>query len=242
MRPGANIQSAGVVYSDAANRTMIARRAQARTGIAPAHLLDVQTASGDVYHWSDRKLANVPGVILSDAEAATGLATYSPWLLDVGDFSFNRSTITDTGQLRIQNLSGDVLQSDWEKIVRGGTLEGALFVYRYFAIDLGFAWIEQHGTLSVSDTDRIGAQITLYQLVQGQDDTPQQQISETCQLNWGEARCGASTANGAVECLYTFMSCQVPEHFVGIQTAFETNNPEAVAQLPQQPLNRARPW
>lgn len=76
-------------------------------------------------------------------------------------------------------------------------------------------------------------------MLQGQDDTPEQTIGETCNLVWGQARCGAT---GNTECLYTYASCQVPEHFVGIQTAFETNNPEAAAALPTTVINRKRPW
>jgi hypothetical protein len=110
----------------------------------------------------------------------------------------------------------------------------------YYSVDLAYPWIEQHGTLSLNSAPRFGnATLSLVQLNQGQDDTPEQTLSETCQLDWGEKRCGAT---GPTECLYSYASCQVPPHYVGIQTAFETNNPEAPAQLPQRPINRSRAW
>ena len=326
----------------------LASRASAKSGAAPALLLDVQTPFGDVFYWADRKLVNIPPAITPTATPITNTAgsgsstevpvssvyyspqlgylalhfpepvllaegttvtlsgftsvpafngvtgaltliaandylganmmapagfdaagteitdvngiatvasanapgpgtsvpssqgaTYQPWLLGSGSLNFYRSLQTDTMTLTLQNLSGDVLQSDWEKIVRKATLEGSLYVFRYYAVDLGIAWIEQHGTLSVGDTTRTSAQLNLSQLLQGQDDTPTMQVGENCQLIWGQRRCSAT---GPTECLYTFASCQVAEHFVGIQTSFEVNNPSAVANVPAQVFNRKRSW
>jgi hypothetical protein len=214
-----------------------AARARARSGVAPALLLDVQTPSGDIYYWSDRRLKNMPAAITADGNPA--MVDYTAWLLGSGSFSFNRSLNTDTGSLTLQNLSGDVLQSDFERIVRRGTLEGSLYVFRYYQVDMQWAWLEQHGTLTVGDTSRSTVQLGLVQLLSGSDDTPEQTVSETCQLVWGEKRCGAT---GDTECLYTYASCQVPEHFTGIQTAFETNNPESYANLPTQTFNRKKNW
>ncbi len=163
---------------------------------------------------------------------------YTAWLMGTGTLNYNRSTITDTGTLMVQNVSGDVLQRDFERIMRKSTLEGSLFVFRYYSVDLQFAWIEQHGTLSCGDAGTV-VQLNLQQLFAGSDDTPNQQVSETCQLNWGEARCSAA---GDTECLYTYSSCQVVERFVGIQTAFEVNNPSAAAATLTTTINRARAW
>ena len=71
----------------------------------------------------------------------------------------------------------------------------------------------------------------------GQDDVPGNIISETCQLVWGERRCGAT---GQQECLYSFRTCQVPERFMGILTTFEKNYGEAIPDMPAQPVNRRR--
>ena len=211
---------------------------RARGGVAPAILLDVQTLAGDTYYWADRTVAGVAAVI-PPAPGLPAVPVYQPWLLGTGTYSFNRSTSTDTGSVTLQNLSGDVLASDFERIVRKATIEGSLYVLRYYQLDLGFAWLEQHGTLTVGDTSRTSASLKLSQLLQGQDDTPEQDVSETCQLVWAGKRCGAT---GPTECLYTYSSCQVPVHFVGIQTAFEVNNPEAIATLPVQTVNRKRSW
>jgi hypothetical protein len=222
-----------------------AGRASARSGIAPALLLDVQTPSGDTYYWSDRPLRNIVPVI---PPAVGGLLTvfslsgpvvnYVPWLMGSGTLNYNRSTVADTGTLSIQNVSGNVLQRDFERIARRSTLEGSLFVFRYYQVDLAWAWIEQHGTLSCGDAGTT-VPLNLSQLFAGSDDTPVQQVAETCQLNWAAGRCPSTQPT---ECLYTYQSCQVPERFVGIQTAFEVNNPAAAANLPTQTINRTRAW
>ncbi len=207
-----------------------------RSGIAPSLLLDVQTAAGDLYYWADRKVTAVP--VLAATMPATDVVSYVPWLLGKGKLSVNRSLQTDTGSITVQNLGGNSFERDFARIMRRSTLEGALFVLRYFDVAAGFAWVEQHGTLTVGDTGNT-ATLQLQQLLSGSDDTPEQNVSETCQIVWGEKRCGAT---GTTECLYTYASCQVPEHFVGIQTAYETNNPATAAELPTQVTNRKRAW
>jgi hypothetical protein len=302
-----------------------AARACARGGVAPALLLDVQTPFGEVFYWSDRKLANiapaitvaldqphsrivsiawvhgtqtatiiftkqtrylsgsvvtlsllatflflngvsgtvtfpdlsdrstlkfVPNVAIADGDVATaadpGIAAivppaavdYEPWIVSTVNFNFNRSSQTDIGGLQLQNVSGDVLVRDFERIARRSVLEGSLYVLRYYSADLEWPWIEQHGTLSVGDAGTM-VPITLRQLLDGSDDTPAQVVSENCQLVWGERRCGAT---GSTECLYTYTSCQVIEHFTGIQTGFEINNPAAAAVLSTQVINRKKAW
>ncbi len=62
----------------------------ARTGIAPANLLDVQDINGNIYYWADRQLV-APSMFTGDQVA------YVPWLLGVPSFTFNRSTVSNTG-------------------------------------------------------------------------------------------------------------------------------------------------
>jgi len=206
--------------------------------IAPALLLDVQTPGGDVYYWADRPLNNIVPVIQASGVSSGTPVNYTAWLLSSGNFKYSRSLVTDTGTLTLQNLSGDVLQRDFARIARRSVLEGSLYVFRYYQVDMQWAWLEQHGTLTVGDTGDT-VTLNLQQLMPGSDDTPDQTISETCQLVWGEKRCGAT---GATECLYTYASCQCPARFTGIQTAFEVNNPAAAAALPTTVFNRARAW
>jgi hypothetical protein len=210
----------------------------ATANVAPALLLDVLTPAGDVHYWSDRRLVGAQcaigegGGLPYDNE----LVDYQPWLMSAGTLKFYRSMQTDTGNASLQNISGDVLFRDFERIASKYVLEGSLYVLRYYSVDMQWAWIEQHGTLSCGEAGAT-VPLSLVQLFAGQDDTPEQQVSETCQLNWAEKRCGAT---GDTEYLYTFQSCQVVERFTGIQTAFEINNPEAAAALALVTINRTR--
>lgn len=53
----------------------------------------------------------------------------------------------------------------------------------------------------------------------------------------GRGRCGAT---GTQECLYSFATCQVVEHYTAFITTFEKNFGEAIPNMPAQPVNRRR--
>ena len=59
----------------------------------------------------------------------------------------------------------------------------------------------------------------------------------SCKLVWKEKRCGAT---GDIECLYSYRTCQVIEHYVGILNNFEKNFAETIAAVPMQVVNRRR--
>ena len=163
---------------------------------------------------------------------------YIPWLVAVPSFSFHRSLVTDTGSFVIQNLSGDTLSRDFEKIARRSALEGAFFVYRLWQAGAQEAWLEVHGTLSVDDIGQDTVRLKGSQLLNpSQDDTPLENYSETCQLQWGGRRCGSMEAT---ECQYSFQSCQVPERIMVALNSFEKNYGENDANTAMNVINRRR--
>jgi hypothetical protein len=83
--------------------------------------------------------------------AAYGSGPYVPWLVGVPEWSFHRSLQSDSGEFVIQNLSGDTLSRDFEKIMRRSTLEGAMFAYRCWQADAEAPWMTVLGTLTVDD-------------------------------------------------------------------------------------------
>ena len=210
----------------------------ARSGVVPVSLLDVQTVDGSIYYWSDRAIANAPAAITDDGDAA--LVTYLPWLMKAPTFTFYRSMQTDVGSFSLQNTSGDSMSTDFEAMTRRSALEGAFFIYRYWQAGAELAWLEVHGTLSVRSVpsrQNAMAELAATQLFSGQDDTPSGTYSESCQLVWGEKRCGAT---GSQECLYSYKTCQVIEHYVGILSNYEKNFSETIAAVPTQTINRRR--
>jgi hypothetical protein len=170
--------------------------------------------------------------------AAYGSGPYIPWLLSVPQFSFHRSLATDTGEFLLQNLSGDTLSRDFEKIVRRSTLEGAMFVYRLWHVEAEEALLEVHGTLSVSDIGRDTVKLTACPLINAASiDCPLENYCETCQLDWGGVRCGSTEST---ECHYSFQTCQVPRRFMGVLNHFEKNYGTTEANTASNVINRRR--
>lgn len=174
----------------------------------------------------------------SSSVLTTGLWQYAPWLLSVPSFTFNRSLQTDTGAFVVQNISGDSLSRDFERLARISALEGALFVYRLWQPDAEAAWIEIHGTLTVKPVGVDTAQLQGAQLLNpSQDDTPLEIYCETCQVQWGGRRCGSTETT---ECLYSFETCQVIERPMMVLNDFEKNYGEAAANTAFNIINRRR--
>jgi hypothetical protein len=207
----------------------------AQTGLAPCNLLDVLTVEGNLYYWADRAI-NAPAIITADGNPAN--QNYLPWLVSVGSWKFHRSMQTDTGSFVIQNVSGDSLQRDFEKIVTASAMEGAFFVYRHWDAGAAAAWIEVHGTLSVQEITDTEAQLKASQLLDSsQADTPLECYGENCQLLWGSKRCGSTQE---VECQYSFQTCQVVERFMGVINSYEKNYGETLANVALTTINRRR--
>lgn len=163
---------------------------------------------------------------------------YQPWLLDVPSFSLHRSLQTDTGSFVIQNLSGDSLSRDAERILRTSALEGALFVYRLWQAEAEAAWLEVHGTLTVDAAGPSTITLKGSQLINpSQDDTPLENYCETCQIDWAGKRCGSTQAT---ECQYSFQTCQVVERIMVVLNNFEKNFGSATANVAQKVINRRR--
>jgi hypothetical protein len=205
----------------------------AHSGIAPVNLLDVEDTNGNFYYWSDR-----PG---NFAVANTGGAgPYLPWLIQVPSFTFYRSLQSDVGSFVLQNLSGDSLSRDFEKIARRSALEGAFYIYRCWQADAEAAWLEVHGTLTVPEggigvdtvKPKAGPLFNPAQL-----DTPLEIYCETCQLQWGGRRCGSTEES---ECNYNLQTCQSVARFMGEVNSLEKNFGEAIANTAGNVINRRR--
>ncbi len=184
---------------------------------------------------------SVPAVVTGGydtSDAPVGLGPYDPWILSAPQLTFHRSLQTDVGNFVLQNLSGDTLSRDFEKIMRRSALEGAFYVYRLWQPGAEAAWIEVHGTLTVDDVgvDTVSLK-GLQSINPAQDDTPLEVSCETCQLTWGLARCGAT---GATECQYSYQTCQVIERIMVVLNDFEKNYGETTANTAMDVINRRR--
>lgn len=174
----------------------------------------------------------------SGINVAPGYGPYEPWIMSVPQIKFNRSLQTDFGKFVLQNLSGDTLSRDFEKIMRRSALEGAFFIYRLWQPDVRASWIEMHGTFTV---DSVGVDTVSLQgsqlLNPAQENTPLEIYCETCQIQWAGRRCGAT---GSTECQYSFQTCQVVERIMVALNDYEKNYGESLANLSVNPVNRRR--
>lgn len=171
---------------------------------------------------------------------SSGSGLYKPWLLSVPEITFHRSSVTDSGSFVLQNLSGDTLARDVEKLLRASTLEGAKFVYRNYQPDADASWIEVHGKLTIPDGGIDVDTLTLKassMVAPAEDNTPAYEYSETCQWRWGSPQCGAT---GSTECGYSYQSCQVPERIFVVLNNYEKNYGETTANVSTQLINRRR--
>ncbi len=214
-----------------------------RSGPAPVLLLDVIAMDGTSYHWGSTAIDEAPiypSVLPGTPPTAwlAGLANppanydthYFPWLLSASGFNQTRAMRAVSASISVQNVSGNTLQRDLAGLLSARTFEGALYCFREFNLVKKEAEFEQHGRLTLnSEGERIctfGASLLFNPNdYDGQPFT----VSETCQWNFGDRRCGSTAANdGAFSspCDNTYTTCHQLNRFGGyLNTVVFPTNP-----------------
>ncbi|MEZ2347431.1 hypothetical protein [Terriglobus sp. RCC_193] len=211
-----------------------ARLIATRTGVAPADLLDVQLPSGEVLYWANRRIT-APSVIVADGGTAEN--EYLPWLVGVPEFSLVGNMDADTAQFEVQNVTGNSMQRDFERIMQRNVINGALFVYRLWQAGAESAWLEVHGTFDLGSVG-ITAELDGKDIVDASSaDTPEFNYGEICPLEYGELRCGATDVT---PCQNTFPTCRVPERALVVLTDFEKDYSETIADVSTRYVDRRR--
>ncbi|MBW4049424.1 MAG: hypothetical protein HIU89_16340 [Proteobacteria bacterium] len=142
------------------------------------------------------------------------------------------------GQFVVQNVSGDSVSRDVERMLRASAMEGAYFIYRLWQPGAQAAWLEVHGTLTVADVGVDTMTLKGTQLLNpSQDDTPLEIYSETCQLVWGQARCGSTAPT---ECSYSYQTCTSLNRIMIVANDYEKNFGETTANTALNVINRRR--
>ncbi|ACO33625.1 MULTISPECIES: hypothetical protein [Acidobacterium] len=207
-----------------------------RSGIAAVHLLDVQDPNGNCYYWASQAIS-APSVITPNGQPATN--AYVPWVLGVPKLQFHRSQRADTITLVLQNLSGDTLQTDFERIVTKNALTGSLICYRRWHAAAEDSSREFHAKIeSLVGVKKVT--ITAGPIDnESEDITPQYQLGEICQWRWSSPQCGSTQPT---PCQQSFPTCQVLSRFSGITNNFEKNFGEALAQVQTKTMQRIREY
>lgn len=202
--------------------------------VAPADLLDVQLPSGEVLYWANRRI-NAPSVIVADGGQQNN--DYLPWLIGVPSFNLVGNMDADTAQFEVQNVTGNSMQRDFERLMQRSVMNGALFVYRLWQAGAEYAWLEVHGTFELGSAG-ITAELDGKDLVNASsEDMPEFNYGEICPLEYGEERCGATDAT---PCQNTFQTCRVPERALVVLTDFEKDYSETISDVSTKYVDRRR--
>lgn len=206
-----------------------------KTGIATAHLLDVQDVNGNCYYWGSRKIV-APSVITASGNAANN--EYAPWIMSVPQITVNRSMQTSMVSIQMQNLSGTTLERDFSAIVRRSALEGGIAVHREWNAGAQEAEFEFHALVSVDESNPTKVNLLLKQINNpSQDIAPARVLCEICQWRWSSIQCGSTQT---APCQQTYGTCQVLGRIFAIINPYEKNYGEAWANVPTTQMNRVR--
>lgn len=170
-----------------------------KIGFSPIILLDIQTADGSTFFWSDFE-GSYPSIIVS------GTQLYSPWVKSAGPFKRTRDLSTDTADLVIQNLSGNSIDRDAARALQQHEFEGALCMVRLFH-PLSFDVIDQfYYSLTEQSPAEDEATFRLLQLFDTvQFDVAADIQADVCTHRFKEPACGST--GSATVCLKRFVDC-----------------------------------
>lgn len=220
-------------------------------GVAPVRLLDVRDIQGNSYHWASQPIASAAA--LGIVPVFTGTApswnahlrvdnwddTYLNWLMSDGPWRLSRSTQTDTGELVIQNMSGNSLQRSMAQLITRRAFEGALFAFREWNKEALRAEFQMRGRLSIVDVGESAAAFTCESLFNGSDYQALDVVSETCRWRYASTACGDTSAN---PCKNTFATCRLSNKerfsaFINNWIDLQNFNPTSTST---RDVNRAR--
>ena len=196
-------------------------RLAASGGGAAVSLLEVLTFDQNFFAWADCDITAagmlpVPSVIAGHTSLNTLISTYQPWLMSCGPFKIYGNTTTSTGQVVVQNLSGDTVRRDVSRIFSKHAMMGALVCYRRWLADCQYAEFSFVGSVSDVDVEADGEGMTLQiesLAAWSRLDAPYQEIGVSCPLAFGSIECGSTSST---PCNNSYGSCSSTERYKGI--------------------------
>ena len=220
------------------------------SAVAPMGLLDVLDSQGYSYHWAMMAITSaaargiIPVFIGATPPWNSHLRiddwddTLLPWLLTAGPFTLSRSMQSDVGNFVLQNMSGDTLQRDMNKLITASAFEGALFAYREWNLDSGIVEFEMHGRLTIGGTEAV-AEFQSDQLFNPSDYQAVELVSETCRWRFGSTACGSTSGT---PCQNTYVTCQLAnkERFSAFINNFIEIQAEGLANVSTRDVVRNR--
>lgn len=165
----------------AANQAEIERKGRLLDRV---HLLDIQLGDGTIHYWS-----NHAGVF--PAKLGAGNQTYKPWIKTPPTIRVTRSLRADGGSFSIQNLSGNSIEREVEKLIKAKEFEGAYIVYRPFLLSTSSSLWEFHGTITEQTAGRTEILFRILQLF-NPNAIPAKENDQGRHCHWrfGSGQCG----------------------------------------------------
>ena len=219
---------------------------------AAVNLLELQTINGNRYNWADATLQAVSALptLLTlmggvGAPAHTTLTypvqSFVPWLLSAGPFKTYANTTTSTGQVTVQNLSGNTVVRDVSNLFSQNAVVGALVFYRQWLSDCEFASFSFMGRVDDAEVEADGSAMTL-QLESlccwANIDAPNCDLCPSCQ-NWFQSvRCGSTSPT---PCNNDYGSCTSIERFFGVLNEWVGAALSGTQYVQPAPLNLSNP-
>ncbi len=168
-------------------------------GFMPYVLMDVQTADGTNYFWSDFA-GTFPAVIVA------GNQVYSPWIKSAGPFHRTKDLTSDTADMIMQNVSGNTIDRDVALALKNHEFEGALAIVRLWmpllndVLDSFFTYLTEQ---SPSEDECSFRMLQIFD--PAQYDVADDVIGELCTWRYKDAMCGST--GSALTCPKRFIDC-----------------------------------
>ena len=174
-------------------------------------LLDLQTADGTNYFWSD--VAGTYAALIGG-----GTQNYAAWLRSIGPLRRSRDSRTDAGDIVVQNISGNTVERDVSGALAAREFAGALAVLRIMNAETEAVKRRYDGYLG---QPQIGIDTVTFRLRALNDpnrvELPVWDYAEQCQFRYKLKACGSVSA--LATCPKTFAACVargVQHRFPGI--------------------------
>lgn len=174
---------------------------QMRSARMPNILLDIELADNATrFYWG------MEGGSFPMRLGPGGNAQYLPYVKSFGPYRFSRSLRTDSGDVKIQNISGNSIVRDVANILSLNEFDGALFVARYWRPLSQTVDLEIHGKLSEPVPAETEVAFRLLQLFDAnQQSVPKRGPGPNCSLHYLSPQCGS--VSGLPTCDLLFSSC-----------------------------------
>jgi hypothetical protein len=211
----------------------LAQALPARSGIAPIVLMDVLTQSGNYYFWGEMS-GNFPCVLGAVPGAAVA---YKAWILATQEFRFTRSLQTDSGEIQLQNLSGNTLRREVATLFASDEFTGAQFCYRLWRASAEQPTLTFMGKLTEPVIDEVLVHLKAACWFDPNNIEAMPYVfSESCQWFFGSAQCGSTSGT---PCSNSLSTCSAVERFCGIISRITEYDQETLISISSKQVNRA---